>query len=174
MKWLLPSLLIVAAASASVAQAAQVGLQITESNTGGAEICKATWSSDPSAVILVTRDPSRPDGEVWLIDLSLSGHQVPGAPYPFGFTVATWPEIEHPGLWNNLYIDSPQHLHMESEWQVATGQNMGDYPGGFPNGVSYYAGNDVNGDQVFVSVSEAPVTAAGPSTWGRLKAQYRR
>jgi hypothetical protein len=174
MKWLLPSLLFVAAASASVAQAAQVGLSINETIAGTVETCSATWSSDPSAVILVTRDPSRADGEVWLIDLTLSGHQAPGAPWPFGFVVASWQEIEHPGLWNNLYIDGPQHMHMESEWPVATGQNMGAYPNGFGNGVSYYGGSDFNGDDVFVSVNETPATPAGPSTWGKIKAQYRR
>jgi hypothetical protein len=173
MKWLL-ACLFVAAGSASVAQAAEVGLFITESHgAGGVEACSAIWTSDPAAVILVTRDVNRTDGEVWLIDLSQSGHQAPGAPWPNGFTVATWPEPEHPGLWNNLYVDDPQHMHLESEWPVATGQNMGDWPNGFPNGVSYYVGDDFNGDFVFASVTEAAATPAGPTTWGMIKSKYR-
>ena len=173
MKWLLVGLFI-AAGSVSVAQGAEVGLFITESHgPGGIETCTAQWTSDPAAVIVITRDLNRPDGEVWLIDLTLSGHQAPGAPWPNGFTVATWPEPEHPGLWNNLYVDDPLHMHLESEWPVATGQNMADWPNGFPNGVSYYVGNDFNGDFVFASVTEAAATPAGPATWGRIKAKYR-
>ena len=158
----------------SAAQAAQVNLTILEScNADGTETASAEWSSDPAAVITVTRDASRTDGEVWLIDLSASGHQVPGAPWPSGFTVATWNEPEHPGLWNNLYIDNPLHLHMESEWTTATGQNMGSYPNGFDNGVSYFAGNDYNGDQIFVRVVERPCPVATKSaTWGEIKGLY--
>jgi len=162
------------AGSISIVQAAQVGFVITEAySPGGPESASASWPSDPAAVFIVTRDLSRTDGEVWLIDLSQSGHQVPGSFWPNGFTVATWVEPEHAGFWNNLYIDDPHHMHLESEWPVATGQNMGAYPNGFGNGVSYYAGNDVNGDQVFVSVSEAVTTAVQTSTWGRLKSLYR-
>lgn len=157
----------------SAAQAADVNLTITESCNNSTETASAQWSSDPGAVITVTRDASRPDGEVWLIDLTASGHQVPGYPWPGGFTIATWTEPEHPGLWNNLYIDDPQHLHMESEWPVATGQNMGDYPNGFGNGVSYFAGFDVNGDRIFVRVVESPCTVATESaTWGQIKRLY--
>jgi len=172
---LLLTCLFVAAASASVAQAAQVGLAISEGfGPGGIETCTAQWSSDPTAVITVTRDLTRLDGEVWLIDLSQSGHRAPGAQWPNGFTVATWPEPEHPGLWNNLYVDDAQHMHLESEWSVATGQNMGAYPNGFPNGVSYFVGQDFNGDDVFASVSEAAATPAGPATWGSIKSMYRK
>ena len=167
-------LLSLAAGSISIAQAANVGFAITEAYSGsGSETASASWSSDPSAVITVTRDTSRTDGEVWLIVLPQS-HQVPGAGWPFGFTVATWTEVEHPGLWNNLHIDDAHHMHLESEWPVATGQNMGTYPNGFGNGVSYFAGFDVNGDHVFVSVSEAVSTPTRTSTWGRLKSLYRR
>jgi hypothetical protein len=174
MKWLLTGL-VVAAGFASVAQAADVGLAITEGyGPGNVETCTATWSSDPTAVILVTRDLTRLDGEVWLIDLSQSGHRAPGASWPNGFTVATWPEPEHPGLWNNLYIDDPLHMHLESEWSVATGQNMAQYPNGFPNGVSYFAGQDYNGDFVFASITETAATAAGSATWGSIKSLYRR
>jgi len=173
MKWLLVCL-FVAAGSVSVAQAAQVGFNITEGyGPGGVETVTAQWGSDPSAVFIITRDLNRPEGEVWLIDLSQSGHQAPGASWPNGFTVATWPEPEHPGLWNNLYVDDPQHMHLESEWPVATGQNMGAYPNGFPNGVSYFVGQDYNGDDVFAAVTEAAATPAGPSTWGRIKSAYR-
>jgi hypothetical protein len=174
MKWLSLCVLSIAL-SASAAQAAQVGFSIVETHgPGGTETCSATLSSDPSAIIIVTRDLSRLDGEVWLIDLSASGHQIPGASWPFGFTVATWPEAEHPGQWNNVYIDDAHHMHMESEWATATGQNMGDYPGGFGNGVSYFAGQDVNGDDVFVSVSEEAATPAGAATWGKIKSLYHR
>jgi hypothetical protein len=142
----------------STAQAANVNLTITEEYlANGTETASAVWSSDPGAVITVTRDLSRTDGEVWLIDLTASGHQVPGAPWPAGFMVATWEEPEHPGLWNNLYINDPLHLTLESEWPVATGDNMGAYPNGFGNGVSYYAGADYNGDSVFARVVEREV-----------------
>ena len=147
---------LLAVGSISTVQAANVNISIIESYfPNGKEMASAVWSSDAAAVINVTRDLSRTDGEVWLIDLTGSGHQVPGAPWPGGFTVATWQEpAAHAGMWNNLYIDDPLHMHMESEWPTATGQNMGVYPNGFGNGVSYYAGNDFNGDLVFPKVVE--------------------
>ncbi len=140
---------------APTAQAADVNFTITESYLpDGTETASAAWSSDAGAVFTVTQDLSRTDGEVWLIDLSASGHQVPGISWPGGFRIATWEEPEHPGLWNNLYIDDPLHMHMESEWETATGQNMGSFPNGFRNGVSYFAGRGFNGDGVFVRVVE--------------------
>jgi len=143
---------------APTAQAVDVNFTITESYLpDGTETASAAWSSDAGAVFTVTRDLSRTDGEVWLIDLSLSGHQVPGRRWPFGFTVATWREPEHPGLWNNLYIDDSLHMHMESEWETATGQNMGSFPNGFGSGVSFYAGRDFNDDSVFARVVEVAV-----------------
>jgi len=172
LKWLSLSALAVVL-SVSAAQAADVGMAIVESNgPGGVEACSASWSSDPAAVITVTRQAGV-QGEVWLIDLSQSGHQVPGAAYPNGFTIATWVEPEHPGTFNNLYINDAQHMTMQSEWPTATGQNLGDYPGGFGNGVSYYAGDDSNGDHVFVSVSEQDATPTGHVTWGNIKSHYR-
>jgi hypothetical protein len=172
LKWLSLSAVAVAL-SVSAAQAADVGFSIVESNgPGGAEACSATWSSDPSAVFNVTRDDSQ-QGEVWLIDLSQSGHQAPGAPWPFGFTLATWVEPEHPGTYNNLHIVDPLHMVLESEWPTATGENLADYPGGFGNGVSYYAGNDFNGDQVFVSITEQDATPTNNVTWGNIKSHYR-
>jgi hypothetical protein len=50
---------------------------------------------------------------------------------------------------------------------------LADYPGGFGNGVSYYAGNDFNGDQVFVSITEQDATPTNNVTWGNIKSHYR-
>ncbi len=160
-------------AAVPAVQAASVSFNITEGlDTSGNEACVASWSSDPGATITVTR-VAGVAGEVWSIDLSASGHQVPGAAWPNGFMIATWEEPEHPGLWNNLYIVDSQHLRLESEWDVATGDNMGAYPGGFGNGVSYYGGTDFNGDKIYVRVSETEAVPTEATTWGQIKGLYR-
>jgi len=157
--------------STAQAQAAQVNLSIVESYCPGgqAEKASATWSSDPAAVITVTRDPNAAAGEVWLIDLTNSGHQVPGANWPSGFMTATWVEPEHTGLFNNLYIVDPQHLRLESEQEVGTGDNMPGNCGavctwdtGFGNGVSFYAGLDLNGDAVYPQITETALDENDP------------
>jgi hypothetical protein len=144
---------LLTAGLASTAQAAAVGLPIIEEFAlDGTPTASAFWSSDPGAVIHVTRDLTRTDGRVWLIDLTGSGHQVNWFPVS-----NTWNDINSPGRWNNLYWDDALHLHLESEWPTATGNNMGGYPNGFDNGVSYIYGNDSNGDSVYASVTKKPV-----------------
>lgn len=150
----LGSIVVVLALGLTTAQAANVNINIavTSCPDGTARSVAATWSSDPNAVINVTRVAA--PGEVWQIDLSSSGHQVPGAPWPAGFFKAAWGDPAHAGRFSNLRIDAPQSMTLVTHATTAVGDNLGDYPNGFNNGVSYYAGDDFNGDSVFPRIVE--------------------
>ena len=143
---------VLTAGFVSTAQADIVGLIITEAFApDGTPTASAHLWTSPNP-LTVTRDLSRTDGRVWLIDLTGSGHQLDGIPQ-----IETWNDINSPGRWNNLYWDDPMHLHLESEWPIATGWNMAGYPNGFDNGVSWWFGRDFNGDDVCAVVNKIPV-----------------
>ena len=50
---------------------------------------------------------------------------------------------------------------------------MAQYPNGFGNGISYAAGNDFNGDGVYVRITETQSVPTKPTTWGRIKGLYQ-
>ena len=131
--------------SVSVGNAANIALSIYEEMLiDGTRTAYATWGGDPGAVIHVTRDESRTDGVVWLIDLTDSGHTVTYFPD----WVYSWADIHIPDRYNNLYMTGNESFTFESEWPVATGDNSPVYS----NGVSINAGLDYNGDGVFARI----------------------
>lgn len=155
---------IMLASGAAQAQS-EVGLQIFEDYSTTPETAWAVWSSDTAAPIAVTLVSASP--EKWLIDLSNSGHAtLGGGGFPFQPNGAfTWIEPEHPGLFNNLYYVDDTHWLLESEVDFAANPENGGF-GIFGNGVSIYAGNDVNGDFVYASVTEVPSPGWGISVLG--------
>src|SRR5262249_29703792 len=137
-------------------RAANVGLQLIEETIAGVETARAVWSSDPSAPITVTKPSDNP--EVWLFDLTPSGHVTNGGgAWPGNGGVVTWVEPEHPNLFNNVYFLDAFHWRLESENPIAANPNAGGQFGILGNGVSYLAGQDNNGDFVFLSVTEVVV-----------------
>src|SRR5262245_33968384 len=157
--WVMPlAIAAMGLAAPNRASAQGVGFPIFEDDNGGVETAHAEWSSDPSAVINVTKASDSP--EVWLIDLSNSGHAtLGGGDFPgFGNNgVMTWVEPEHPDLFNNLYFLDDTHWRLESENPVPANTNNDGIFGIFGNGTSIYAGNDFNGAPVFISVNERSV-----------------
>ena len=142
--------------SVSVVDAAEVAFSIYEDMMyDGTRTAYATWGNDPSAEISVTRDGSRTDGIVWLIDLSGSGHKVNDDPS----WVFSWKDIHGPGMYNNLYINDSLHLTLESGWPEATGNNGTFDLDPFDNGVSNGVGIDYNGDNVYARVVKAILPA---------------
>lgn len=163
---MLPSLIlavVLLASAFSTAQAAQVNFNITVRSCpdGTTAEVVARWSSDPTAVFNVTRLPG--PGERWSIDLSGSGHQVPGEVWPNGFFEAAWKDPVHPGF-SNLRIDNSQRMTLETHAAVAVGDNVPPSFGFtvFGNGVSFFAGLDFNGDQVFPRIIETELAESEP------------
>ena len=139
---------------ASVGNAADVVLTIYEDMTfDGVRTAYARWGGDPSAVINVTRDESRTDGVVWLVDLSESGHTFTY----FSDWVYSWEDIHDSQLYNNLYMIDASHFTFESSWS----ENTGNGSIVISNGVSYLAGIDYNGDSVYVRISKGVVPVDG-------------
>jgi hypothetical protein len=114
-------------------------------------------------VTLATNSP-----EVWLIDLTGSGHATIGGGNfvpPKNNGVVSWVEPEHPGLYNNLYFVDNLHWRLESEQPVAANPNANGIYGILGNGTGLYGGSDNNGDNVYISVSESvdPCTLICPT-----------
>ncbi|MFT3684388.1 MAG: MYXO-CTERM sorting domain-containing protein [Phycisphaerales bacterium] len=137
----------------------EVGFTFTANTfVPGFETLTVGWSSDPSAVFTVT--PAGP-GTAWDISLVGSGHATLGGG---GFfwqpgQVITWADPLNAGMYSNLtYInDSTWHLQILSP--IADSTVNGGLPA-FSNGVSIWAGPDLNGDLVFASVSIVPTPGA--------------
>ena len=106
------------------AHTADVGFSIIEHYGGPTETVSAVWSSDPAAHFTVTLATNSP--EVWLIDLTGSGHAtIGGSDFVLlsNNGVVSWVEPEHPGLYNNLYFVDNLHWRLESEQPVAANPN---------------------------------------------------